>query len=121
MTLRKAAQAIPTWEERCEAFDDMHVVTHADIARMMQAEIDDLRNAHPTPAQTPRSVTAEEDAILHKALLRGTKRLDAPAQTPMTNAEALELWERNVAGPTESLIERLIRATERHHGIGGTK
>ena len=34
---------VKTWEERCEQFDDMHVVSHADINRMMQEEIDDLR------------------------------------------------------------------------------
>ena len=43
--------------------------------------------AAPEPTQEQRNLTPEEGAMLHKALLRGTKRIDAPPQTPMTEVE----------------------------------
>ena len=74
--------------------------------------------AHPAPAQTPRSVTAEEDAILHKALLRGTKRLDAPAQAPMSDDQIMATASHFFDSPRwPSTAIDLARAVERHHGI----
>ena len=35
---------IPTWQERCEKFDDGEIVTNAKIQQVMQEEIDELRS-----------------------------------------------------------------------------
>ena len=73
---------------------------------------------YPAPAQTPRRVTAEEDAILHKALLRGTKRLDAPAQAPMSDDQIMATASHFFDSPRwPSTAIDLARAVERHHGI----
>jgi predicted nucleic acid-binding Zn ribbon protein len=34
---------IKTWQQRCEAFDDMHITSHNDVQQAMVGEIADLR------------------------------------------------------------------------------
>jgi hypothetical protein len=67
---------IKTWDERCEDFDDMHVVTHADIQRMMQAEIDELRAAL-SAEQTQERDAARADLAAARELLREVRPLIA--------------------------------------------
>jgi hypothetical protein len=84
---------------------------------------EEYRKANPASEDWYAAVARHSEAHIKRLAAENAKLANpAPAQTPMTDAEALELWERNVAGPTESLIERLIRAVERHHSIlGGGK
>ena len=35
-----------TWQERCQSFSDMRVISHQDIKNKMQEEIDELRTAY---------------------------------------------------------------------------
>lgn len=40
------ATKIKTWQERCQDFDDMRVISHQDIQNKMQEEINELRDVY---------------------------------------------------------------------------
>ena len=40
------AKKIKTWQERCQEFCDMRIISHQDIKNKMQEEIDELRTAY---------------------------------------------------------------------------
>jgi len=129
-TLRDAAQAaLDTWDEwhlrtdvgsLTRAMNDLRTALAAEQAQEPVAcphgcTTQEEHDAHPAPAQEP-----DDDSYAHvplKVVARYTLH-PAPAQTPMSEEQADALlkdqWLSN-----DSTWYSLIRAIERHHGIGG--
>lgn len=55
-----------TWQERCQSFSAMRVISHQDIKNKMQEEIDELRTAY-------RGL-ASQVGKLNKAILERAKK-----------------------------------------------
>jgi hypothetical protein len=74
---------IKTWGERCEELDDGHITTNADIQRVMNEEIDELR----AELKRLRRLLSSKDVQWNDDLRRESKVKDAEIARLRDDAE----------------------------------